>query len=70
MKRNICVFLSGGLDSRVLTYYLFCLLGKNIVAFTFGAKSDEILIADRVAKELGGSCNRHIRFRLSSQLRP
>jgi len=51
--RSICVFLSGGLDSRVLVYYLSCLLGKRIRAITFGTKkSDEIPIAKKVAKEL------------------
>jgi asparagine synthetase B (glutamine-hydrolysing) len=54
MKKNLCVFLSGGLDSRVLAYYLSRLLGERIQAITFGTeRTDEILIARKVTKELG-----------------
>jgi len=53
-RRNICVFLSGGLDSRVLAHYLSRLLDGRIRALTFGTeKSDEIPVAKKVAKKLG-----------------
>jgi len=53
-RRSICVFLSGGLDSRVLAYYLSRLLGERIQAITFGTeRTDEVLIARKVTKELG-----------------
>ena len=54
MKKNMCVFLSGGLDSRVLTYYLVSFLNRNIIALTFGTvKSDEVLFAKISANYLG-----------------
>jgi hypothetical protein len=54
MKKNMCVFLSGGLDSRVLTYYLVSFLNRNILALTFGTvKSDEVLFAKISANYLG-----------------
>ena len=53
MKENVCVFLSGGLDSRVLTYYLTSFLNRNILALTFGTeKSDDVLIAKFVTNYL------------------
>jgi asparagine synthetase B (glutamine-hydrolysing) len=57
MKGDLCVLLSGGLDSRVLIYYLSRYLNsqiRNLRALTFGTrKCDEIPIANKVAKELG-----------------
>jgi hypothetical protein len=53
MKKNMCVFLSGGLDSRVLTYFLASFLNRNILALTFGTvNSDDVLFAKILAKHL------------------
>lgn len=53
MKENICVFLSGGLDSRLITYILSEKV-DGLKALTFGTeKCDEIIIASYVAKKLG-----------------
>lgn len=50
MKKNFCVFLSGGLDSRVLTYILRRKV-SDLKALTYGTKKcDEILLAHHVAK--------------------
>lgn len=53
MKRNLCLFLSGGLDSRVLAtvlkYYI-----KDFKVLTFGTeRCDEVPIARAVARRLG-----------------
>jgi len=53
MKKNICAFLSGGLDSRVLTYILSRKV-NHLKALTFGTKRcDETLLAHYAAKKLG-----------------
>jgi len=53
MKKNICIFLSGGLDSRTITYILKYQV-NNLKALTFGTKKcDEIIIASHVAKKFG-----------------
>jgi len=52
MKDNMCVLLSGGLDSRVATYILKQYV-NNLTALTFGTENcDEIVIAKRVAQAL------------------
>jgi hypothetical protein len=52
MKKNLCVFLSGGLDSRVLTYILSRKV-RDLKALIYGTKKcDEILLAHRVARKL------------------
>jgi asparagine synthetase B (glutamine-hydrolysing) len=53
MKRNLCLFLSGGLDSRVLAAILKNYI-RSFKMLTFGTeRCDEVLIARMVAKKLG-----------------
>jgi asparagine synthetase B (glutamine-hydrolysing) len=53
MKKNLCLFLSGGLDSRVLAAILKNYI-RNFKTLTFGTeRCDEVLIAHMVAKKLG-----------------
>jgi hypothetical protein len=53
MKKNICVLLSGGLDSRVLIYILSRKV-STLKALTYGTKKcDEVIVARQVTKKLG-----------------
>jgi hypothetical protein len=52
-RKNICVLLSGGLDSRVLTYILSNKI-STLKALTYGTKKcDEVILARQVTRKLG-----------------